>query len=263
MLCELQPLCRRPYELIGLPNDDGRLSADQRCHPKRICHSAQQRRLDANLLNLPGGPPNPPFDFYGQATRGIAVDGAGDAYVTGGTLDTGFPVTSGAAQTTFGGAVDCYVTKLNPTATAPLLYSTFLGGSGTEDCWSIALLPGCSSNCNAYVNGSTSSNDLPTTTGAAQSSIGGIENGLEAELSADGSQFLYLTYLGGRYNGSFNIAVDSSGDAYATGFTSTDDFPTLDPTQIAPAPNGILFSSTNGFSTIAQSCSALVGRLRV
>ncbi|MGA7620068.1 SBBP repeat-containing protein, partial [Candidatus Binatus sp.] len=200
-----------------------------------------------------GGPPNPPFDFYGQATRGIAVDGAGDAYVTGGTLDTGFPVTSGAAQTTFGGAVDCYVTKLNPTATAPLLYSTFLGGSGTEDCWSIALLPGCSSNCNAYVNGSTSSNDLPTTTGAAQSSIGGIENGLEAELSADGSQFLYLTYLGGRYNGSFNIAVDSSGDAYATGFTSTDDFPTLDPTQIAPAPNGILFSSTNGFSTIAQS----------
>ena len=62
------------------------------------------------------------------SANGIAVDGAGSAYVTGFTVSTDFPTTAGAAQTTFAGNVDAFVTKLNATGSG-LVYSTYLGGS--------------------------------------------------------------------------------------------------------------------------------------
>src|SRR5262249_42878818 len=61
----------------------------------------------------------------------IAVDAAGNAYVTGDTAATNFPTTAGAYRTTSAGGVDAFVTKLNPTGTG-LVYSSFLGGSGTD-----------------------------------------------------------------------------------------------------------------------------------
>ena len=63
-----------------------------------------------------------------MAAQGIAVDGAGSAYVTGETGSTDFPTTAGAAQTTFAGESDAFVTKLNATGSG-LVYSTYLGGS--------------------------------------------------------------------------------------------------------------------------------------
>jgi hypothetical protein len=70
-------------------------------------------------------------DDYGNA---IAVDGSGNAYVTGYTFSTDYDVTPGAFQTTNGGGRDVFVTKLNATGTA-LVYSTYIGGSGMIREW--------------------------------------------------------------------------------------------------------------------------------
>src|SRR5205814_8754446 len=99
-----------------------------------------------------------------DAGSGIAVDAAGNAYVTGGTGSTDFPTTIGAFQTTKGGGFrDAFVTKLNPTGSA-LVYSTYLGGSGDDYGYGIAL----DALGNAYVTGGTGSTDFPTTPGAIQ-----------------------------------------------------------------------------------------------
>ena len=99
---------------------------------------------------------------------GIAVDTAGNAYVTGYTDSTDFPTTAGAFQTTFGGKYDAFVTKLNPTGTA-LVYSTYLGGTGDDGGTGIAV----DTAGNAYVTGVTYSTDFPTTAGAFQTTYGG------------------------------------------------------------------------------------------
>ena len=94
---------------------------------------------------------------------GIAVDGAGSAYVTGGTISANFPTTAGAAQTTRAGGDDAFVTKLDTTGSG-LVYSTYLGGSGGDFGLGIAV-DGAGS---AYVTGETRSTNFPTTAGAAQ-----------------------------------------------------------------------------------------------
>src|SRR5205823_6026005 len=90
-------------------------------------------------LNPAGSAPLAYSTFLGgsdtEVGYGIAVDASGSAYVTGYTLSADFPTTPGAFDTTFnGGTYDAFVTKLNPAGSAPLAYSTFLGGSdpGTE-----------------------------------------------------------------------------------------------------------------------------------
>jgi len=89
------------------------------------------------------------------------VDAVGNAYVTGFAVSTNFPTTVGAFQTTSGGGDDAFVTKLNPTGSAPLVYSTYLGGSAEDIGFGIAV----DAAGNAYVTGQTSGN-FPTTTGA-------------------------------------------------------------------------------------------------
>ncbi len=96
----------------------------------------------------------------------IAVDTAGNAYVTGFTTSTDFPTTADGYQTTYGGDYDAFVTKLNPTGTA-LVYSTYLGGTGGDSGWGIAV----DTAGNAYVTGYTSSTDFPTTAGAFQTTF--------------------------------------------------------------------------------------------
>jgi hypothetical protein len=94
---------------------------------------------------------------------GIAVDAAGNAYVAGNTTSTNFPTTAGAFQTTNQGSHDAFVTKLNPTGSG-LLYSTYLGGSGDDYGNGIAV-DGAG---DAYVTGSTTSTNFPTTAGACR-----------------------------------------------------------------------------------------------
>jgi hypothetical protein len=163
----------------------------------------------------------------GDSGRGIAVDTAGNAYVTGYTASTNFPTTAGAFQTTRGGfLMDAFVTKLNPTGSA-LVYSTLLGGSDLDSGEGIVV----DAAGNAYVAGGTSSTDFPTTAGAFQTTFGGGANqggdAFVTELNPTGSALVYSTYLGGSGGDSAaSIAVDADGNAYVTGRTLSTNFPT-------------------------------------
>jgi hypothetical protein len=123
--------------------------------------------------------------------EGIAVDAAGNAYLTG-VSTAPFPTTSGALQTTSPGGDDAYVIKLNPTASA-VVYSTLLGGSSTDHGYGIAV-DGAG---HAYVTGSAAQG-FPTTGDAAQDYYaGGSGDAFLSELAADGKSLVYSTYLGG------------------------------------------------------------------
>jgi len=114
------------------------------------------------------------------------------------------------------------VTKLNPAGSA-LLYSTYLGDSGTERGQGIAV----DSLGNAYVTGRTSATDFPTTADAFQSTLGGNSDAFVTKLNPAGSALLYSTYLGGIFTDFGNgIAVDAGANAYVTGVTLSTNFPT-------------------------------------
>ena len=130
---------------------------------------------------------------YSTASIGgsaIAVDAAGNAFITGGTGSSNFPTTPDAYQTTYGGSDTCYngtpcgdgfVTKLNAAGSA-LIYSTYLGGGGNDGGYGIAV----DASGNAYVTGSTDSSDFPTTPGAFQTtfaSAGWILDAFVAKIS--------------------------------------------------------------------------------
>ncbi len=163
----------------------------------------------------------------GNIGYGIAVDGSGNAYVTGETGSTNFPTTSGAYQTASGGLPDIFVTEVNATGSA-LVYSTFLGGYDQGN--AIAL----DGSGNIYVTG-YNLGDFPTTSGAFQTAYSGGTSvypydAFVAKLNPAGggaSDLVYSTYLGGSGADQGNgIAVDGSGNAYVTGYTTSTDFPT-------------------------------------
>ena len=161
--------------------------------------------------------------------KAIAVDSSGDAYVTGLTYSTNFPVTSGAFQTHFGANANSwtgFVTKLNATGSA-LVYSSFLGGSGPDAGAGISV----DSSGTAYITGNTQSSNFPTTAGAFQTAFAGTEMAFVTKVNSAGSALVYSTYLGGSSstiagNLGESIAVDSSGNAFVTGATGSPNFPT-------------------------------------
>jgi RHS repeat-associated protein len=153
----------------------------------------------------------------------IALDSAGNTYITGNTVSTNFPTTIGAFQTTISGGYDAFVSKLNATGSA-LIYSTYLGGSGSDEGYGIAV----DSSGNAYITGYTASTNFPTTIGAYQTTFGGGNyDTFVSKLNAAGSALIYSTYLGGSGDDvGHGIVVDSSGNAYITGYTASTNFPT-------------------------------------
>jgi hypothetical protein len=151
----------------------------------------------------------------------VAIDSGGNAYVTG-RAELGFLVTSGAFQTSLGGTIDGFATKLNSTGTA-LVYSTFLGGSNTDTGNGIAV----NAAGNAYVIGVTDSLNFPTTPGAFQTANAGGLDAFVTKLSAAGDALAYSTYLGGAANDfGFDIGLDTAGNATVTGPTDSSNFPT-------------------------------------
>jgi hypothetical protein len=161
----------------------------------------------------------------------IAVDGQGQAYVTGvANSDThDFPTTPGAfraveCENVYPFAGDVFVAKLSADGHS-LLYSTIICGGGDDFPTGIAL----DAAGNAYVAGATASSDFPTVNPfQAMRRNGSVDiTGFVSKVSPDGSQLLYSTYLGGTESDAIgSIAVDGQGQAYVTGGTLSVDFPT-------------------------------------
>jgi hypothetical protein len=170
-----------------------------------------------------------------QIDGGIAVDSAGNAYVTSATTQTDFPTTVGAYQTTFnnakGGEVQpCDVVVLKLNATGSLVYSTYLGGGtvnrqGTSSSGGASIAVDASGD--AYVTGWTDSTTFPTknplqATNGDAGAFDGWGNGMDSfvtELNPSGSGILFSTYLGSShedYDG-YGIALDSAGNVYVGG----------------------------------------------
>jgi hypothetical protein len=157
---------------------------------------------------------------------GLAVDAAGNAYLTGITNSTDFPTANALQRAYGGGASDAFVAKLNADG-SELIYSTYFGGSGTDEGVAIAV----DASGNAYLTGNTTSLDFPTAN-PLQPANAGLTNAFVAKLTADGSALVYSTYLGGSYfDEGHGLAVDGDGNAYVTGKTSSPDFPTANPLQ--------------------------------
>ncbi len=157
-----------------------------------------------------------------DSPRGIAVDGSGNAYVTGETSSRDFPTTAGAFSRTHQGEYDMFVTKLNPAGSA-LTYSTFLGGTLVDDGQRVAV----DSGGNAYAMGFSRSPDFPTTPGAFDGTPNGLFDVTLTKLNPTGSGLVYSTYVGGSdFDGGGGLTVDSAGSAYLAGSTPSVDWPT-------------------------------------
>jgi len=179
--------------------------------------------------------------------QSVAVDTGGNVWVAGTTHSSNFPVTSGAYQpscklnTSHACSGDAFIAKISPHGhgTADLVYATFFGGTSTDSGVAIAV----DGSGHAYLSGDTQSTDLPTTAGAFQTAcdVGplGCEDSYVAKFHPAGggaSDLIYSTYFGGTgITLSKAIAIDSAGDAYVDGRTTSTDFPTVNPLQAAHA----------------------------
>ncbi|MEA3274765.1 MAG: SBBP repeat-containing protein [Pseudomonadota bacterium] len=182
---------------------------------------------DAFIFKLNANGSAPVYSTYlggsdWDSGRGIAVDSAENAYVTGSTYSADFP-TAKALYPDLAGAGDAFIFKLNANGSVPI-YSSYLGGSYWDYGRGIAV----DSAENAYVTGSTYSADFPTAN-ALYPDLAGAGDAFIFKLNANGSVPIYSTYLGGSDAdwADGGIAVDSAGNAYVTGSTSSADFPTV------------------------------------
>lgn len=154
--------------------------------------------------------------------QGIAVDSAGNAYLTGWvSRDFPFP-TKNAYRSTPDGGTDAFLMKLNSSG-SDLVYSTYFGGSGDDSGTKIAVF-----DSTPYILGSTWSSNLPLQS-AMQTSSSGLPDAFVTRFSADGQSLTFSTYLGGS-EAEFpaDIAVDADGTAYVTGETNSVDFPSTE-----------------------------------
>jgi protocatechuate 3,4-dioxygenase beta subunit len=178
-------------------------------------------------LNPAGSAPLMYSTYLGGSSRdegnGIALDGSGSAYVTGETNSNTFPITGGAFDTSYNGQGDAFVTKLNPVGSAPLLYSTYLGGAQTDIGADIAVAAG-----SAHVTGRTNSNTFPITPGAFDTGHNGGDDAFVTKLNPAGSApLVYSTFLGGsNIDRGFDLALDGASNAFVAGETNSNNFPT-------------------------------------
>lgn len=192
---------------------------------------------------------------YGDDARGeIICDKQNNLYVSGCTLSSDFPVTAGCYQSASGGLQDGCVFKTNANCTS-LLYSTYLGGSSDDACYSIDLKP---SDNSVYVCGGTMSADFPVTFGTVHSAyLGGFSDGFLAHLSSNGAYLSASTFIGtNQTDQTYSVKLDLEENVYVVGL-SEGSFPVTagvysNPnsgqylSKMNPALSNIIFSTVFG-----------------
>jgi len=194
--------------------------------------------------------------------QAIAVDTAGNAYLTGRTAstETTFPVVVGPDLTHNGGGNDAFVAKVNAAGTA-LVYCGYIGGSGNDLAYPIAL----DSAGNAYIAGSTVSSEatFPVAVGPDLTFNGGTYDAFVAKVNATGTALVYCGYIGGstRDEG-FGLGVDASGNAYVTGLTDSTEatFPVaVGPDLTHNGGNDVFVAKVNAAGKALLSCGYIGG----
>lgn len=149
----------------------------------------------------------------------VTADNSGNTIVGGYTSSSNFPVTSGAYDISYS-STDGTISKFNTTGSS-LIYSTFIGGTSTEYIYGIK----CDVDGNVYIGGYTGSSNYPTTSGCWDNTLNSTD-GFLTKLNPTGSALVYSTYFGGSSTEyCYAIDIDASGNVYATGYTSSSDFP--------------------------------------
>ncbi len=170
----------------------------------------------------------------GDQGNAVALDITGNAYITGSTYSTDFPVTANAFQKASKGYVNTFVVKLNPGGDS-ILYATLLGGSSSGSTENVGNAIAVDAGGNAYVVGTTNFRDFPATVQLSPKR-GGSEAFI-TKLNPDGSALVYSGLIGGSYNDyGFGVALAPNGEAWVTGTSQTlieKDFPIINPTQRA------------------------------
>jgi hypothetical protein len=198
----------------------------------------------------------------------VAVDAAGNAYVTGSAASADFPTTA-PLQALPAGGDDAFVAKLTPTGSA-LVFATLLGGTGDDVGNGIAVR---ASDSSVYVAGATGSLDFPTTS-PIQPALAGRVDAFVTRLNAAGSALLFSTYLGGPGDDVAQaLAVDADGVAYVTGVTNSPAFPTSAPIQTAAglldafvtqiADGGVIQFTATGYQVSENGGSVAIGVQRI
>jgi len=192
----------------------------------------------------------------------LALDGAGNAYLTGYTDSTNFPLLS-AIYTNLSGSnypgvsiapTDAFVAKLDPSG-SNLVYSTYFGGSGSDLGIGIAV----DAAGNACVVGYTESTNFPTVS-ALSTNYGGFGDAFAAKINPAGTALIYSTYLGGtNQDAAYDVATDLAGNAYVVGYTGSTNFPVTNAAQSRLNNTTNAFTASDAFITkITPSGSALV-----
>ena len=215
---------RRPvdgaFELRGLSQIGFTVGAYDRSLPLVIDPTLQTSTL------LGGANPD--------AGYAIAVDTQGNTYVAGTTESGDFP-TSAPLQTALSGpagvpSADVFVAKISPDGSR-LIWSTYLGSGGRDTGFAVAV----AGDGSVYVSGVTESPDFPVARGAQTTYGGGTSDGFVARIAANGSGIEWSSFIGGggtdRARG---LAIDSTGNAYLTGSTNSDNFPSVNAQQPGP-----------------------------
>ena len=177
--------------------------------------------------------------------RGIAVDGAGRAYVCGATDSADFPVRN-PYQGGIAGSRDAFFLRINPSG-SDLDYASFFGGHGDDVCEAVAV----DSAANVYLTGNTYAmptgiNDFPTTLGAFQHDAPGDLDCFVGKFDGTGRRLTYSTYLGGAaVDACHGIVVDTRGNVFLAGTTSSPNFPLRQPSLggVIPNPPGLQHSA--------------------